>query len=128
MTLELVLLHIVVLIHWHVDGTWFLWSCLFIASRMLLLLKLVYLAWVLLKGNAVTLDNLTSTGTFTLVIVMMESSCETSVLALWQRLDMIMDLNAILTSLIHRGCKYRSFFSSSVWIMPLGCYYIRLKS
>ena len=50
----------------------------------MLLLKLVYLAWVLLEGNAVALDDLTSTGTFTLMIVMMESSCETCVLALWQ--------------------------------------------
>ena len=83
MTLELVLLHKVVLIDWHTDSTWLLWSSVLDASRVLLL-KLVYLTWVLLKGNAVTLDDLTSTGALTLMIVMMESSCETCVLALWQ--------------------------------------------
>lgn len=125
--LELVLLHIVVLIDWHTDSTWLLWSSVLDASCVLLL-KLVYLAWVLLKGNAVTLDDLTSTGALTLMIVMMESSCETCVLALWQWLDMIVDLYAILTSLIHRSCKYRSLFNSSMWVMPLGCYCISLKS
>ena len=83
MTLELVRLHKVVLIHWHVDGTWLLWSCFLITSGMLLL-KLVYLAWVLLEGNAVTLYDLTSTRTLTLMIVMMESPSETGVLTLWQ--------------------------------------------
>ena len=125
--LELVLLHKVVLIDWHTDSTWLLWSSVLVASRVLLL-KLVYLAWVLLKGNAITLDDLTSTGTLTLMIVMMESSCETCILALWQWLDMIMDLYAILTSLIDRSCKYRSLFNSSMWIMPLGCYCTSLKS
>ena len=83
MALELVLLHKVVLIDWHTDSTWLLWSSFFDASRVLLL-KLVYFAWILLKGDAVTLDDLTSTGTLTLMIVMMESSCKTCVLALWQ--------------------------------------------
>ena len=83
MTFVLALLHKVVLIHWHVDSTGFLWSCLLIASCVLLL-KLVNLARVLLKGNTVTLYDLTSTRTFTLMIVMMEGSCETGVLALWQ--------------------------------------------
>ena len=83
MAFELVLLHKVVLIDLHTDSTWLLWSSFLDASRVLLL-ELVYLAWVLLKGDAVTLDDLTSTGTLTLMIVMMESSCETCVLALWQ--------------------------------------------
>ena len=59
---------------------------------------------------------------------MVEGSCKAIILAMRQRVDVIMNLQTILATLIDRGSKNWSFFYSTTWILTLGCYRICLKS
>ena len=59
---------------------------------------------------------------------MVERSCKTIILAVRQWVDVIVNLQTILATLIYRSCKNWSFFYSATWVLTLGCYCIRLKS
>ena len=59
---------------------------------------------------------------------MVEGPCKAIILGMWQRVDVIMNLQTILATLIDRSSKNWSFFYSATWILTLGCYCIRLKS
>ena len=58
---------------------------------------------------------------------MVEGPCKAIILGMWQRVNVIMNLQTILATLIDRGSKNWSFFYSTTWILTLGRYCIRLK-